>query len=86
VTYSIELDAAWTTRWARIGARTVSGTRETRLESAGHGRWLIDGVRAPDLDGCLDVDLESSAMTSTLPVRRLELPAAYDRLPGRPAR
>lgn len=47
VTYSIELDAAWTTRWAHIGARTGTGTRETRLESAGYGRWLIDGVPAP---------------------------------------
>ena len=37
VTYRIELDAAWATRKARIGARTVSGSRETRLESDGHG-------------------------------------------------
>jgi hypothetical protein len=42
------------------------------------------------LDGCLDVDLESSAMTNTLPVHRLSLdagvaalvPAAYVRAVG----
>jgi uncharacterized protein len=75
VTYSIELDAAWLTRSARIGTRTVSGSRETRLEADGAGHWLINGAPAPELDGCLDVDLESSAMTNTFPVHRLDLPA-----------
>ena len=63
VTYSIKLDAAWVTRGAHIEARTVSGSRETRLESDGAGRWLINGAPAPDLNGCMDVDLESSSMT-----------------------
>jgi uncharacterized protein len=75
VTYSIELDAAWLTRRARIRARTESGSRDTRLESDGAGLWLLNGSAAPDLDGCLDVDLESSAMTNTFPVHRLDLPA-----------
>jgi uncharacterized protein len=87
VTYRIEVDATWATRSARITARTAAGPRETLLESDGAGRWLIDGDPAPDLDGCMDVDLESSAMTNTLPVHRLDLqpgaradaPAAYIR-------
>ena len=74
VTYTIRLDAVWVTRSARIMARTVSGSRETLLQSDGTGRWLINGVLAAHLDGCLDVDLESSAMTNTLPVHRLGLP------------
>lgn len=74
VTYRIELDVAWVTRKARIEVRTVSGSRDTRLEADGAGRWLLNGVPAPDLNGCLDVDLESSAMTNTLPVHRLDLP------------
>ena len=57
------------------------------IEADGAGRWRVDGTRAPHLDGCLDVDLESSAMTNTLPVHRMELgigrraaaPAAYVR-------
>ena len=87
VTYSIRLDPAWITRSARVMARSVAGLRETLLEADGAGRWLIDGDPAPHLDGCLDVDLESSAMTNTLPVHRLGLaagesanaPAAYVR-------
>ena len=75
VTYSIRLDEAWVTRSARIAGRTVSGSRETFLQSDGAGHWLINGGVAPHLDGCLDIDLESSAMTNTLPVHRLGLPA-----------
>jgi hypothetical protein len=48
---------------------------------------LVNGEAAPALDGCLDVDLEASALTNALPVRRLALrvgqeadaPAAYIR-------
>jgi uncharacterized protein len=90
VTYLIQLDAAWATRSARITARTAAGLREIFLESDGMGRWLVDGNAAPHLDGCLDVDLESSAMTNALPVHRMNLrvgeaadaPAAYVRVHG----
>jgi hypothetical protein len=90
VSYLIQLDAIWVTRSARITARTVAGLRETFLESDGAGHWLVDGTNAPHLDGCLDVDLESSAMTNALPVHRMKLrigevadaPAAYVRAVG----
>jgi hypothetical protein len=90
VSYLIELDAAWATRSARITASTVAGACETFLESDGAGHWLVDGNDAPHLDGCMDVDLESSAMTNALPVHRMNLrvsaaaeaPAAYVRALG----
>ncbi|MGW0006831.1 putative glycolipid-binding domain-containing protein [Nocardia grenadensis] len=44
------------------------------IESDSAGRWLIDGTAVPDPDGYLDVDLESPALTNTLPVHRLGLP------------
>ena len=90
VAYLIRLDADWATRSARITARTAAGWRETFLESDGAGHWLVDGNAAPQLDGCMDVDLESSAMTNALPVHRMNLrvgdtadaPAAYVRAFG----
>lgn len=90
VGYRIEVDRHWRTRRAEIEAVTAAGTLRTTLERAdldadaatgpvpdttpAPARWLVDGVPAPDLDGCLDVDLESSAVTNTLPVHRLDLP------------
>ena len=51
-------------------------------------RWYVDGAHRADLDGLLDVDLEASAMTNTVPVHRTDLadrtaaPAVYVRLDG----
>ncbi|MFY9849222.1 MAG: putative glycolipid-binding domain-containing protein [Trebonia sp.] len=90
VEYSIDLDATGATRSARVRGRSAAGSSSALLEADGAGRWLVDGGPAPHLDGCLDVDLESSAMTNALPVRRMRLapgagaaaPAAYVRAVG----
>src|SRR5262245_37335779 len=90
VEYTIDLDATGATRRAQISGRSAAGVSTALLESHGAGRWLVGGVHATHLDGCLDVDLESSAMTNALPVRRMRLapgtsataPAAYVRAIG----
>lgn len=74
VDYDISLDADWVTRRAVVTGRSEAGTRSTVLQADGTGRWRVDGAPAPYLDGCLDVDLESSAMTNSLPVHRFRLP------------
>ena len=87
VSYAIRLDRTWRTRSVRITGRSEAGARKVRLDADGRGHWRVDGTAAAHLDGCLDVDLESSAMTNTLPVHRLDLgpggrspaPAAYVR-------
>ncbi|MGI8648037.1 MAG: hypothetical protein DLM55_05875 [Acidimicrobiales bacterium] len=87
VDYEIQLAATWTARSGRIVGRSVSGSYSTTLETDGAGQWQINGAPAPYLDGCFDVDLESSALTNALPVRRMGLrvgehsaaPAAYVR-------
>jgi hypothetical protein len=90
VEYLIDLDGTGATRSARIRGRSAAGFSSALLEADGAGRWLVGGVPAPHLDGCLDVDLESSAMTNALPVRRMgpapgavaAAPAAYVRAVG----
>jgi hypothetical protein len=74
VRYAIRLDESWITRSARITGRSASGIRHAYLEADGLGRWRVDGEVDSRLDGCLDVDLESSAMTNALPVHRMGLP------------
>lgn len=86
VHYEIDVDGDWISRAARITARTAEGTRS--IELVAEDGWRIDGTPAPELDGCLDVDLEASALTNAFPVRRLGLapgdradaPAAWVRL------
>ena len=91
IQYEISLTPVWRTRSARVVGRSASAPpRVLTLESDGAGRWRIDGRGAAHLDGCLDVDLESSALTNAFPVHRLGLqvgqdasaPAAYVRAPG----
>ena len=90
VEYAIDVDDTWTTRTAQVDGRSSAGSSRTLLESDGAGHWRVDGRDAPHLDGCLDVDLESSAMTNAFPVHRMglaisarsEAPAAYVRAVG----
>jgi uncharacterized protein len=90
VRYEIVVDGAWRTRAAYVRGRLATGEREVRLEADGPGHWGVGDVAAHQPDGCLDVDLESSSCTNTLPVHRLGLalgegadaPAAYVRALG----
>jgi len=74
VEYELWLDDRWTTRVAHVRGRSALGPTSSTLQADGAGHWQVDGQDAPHLDGCLDVDLESSAMTNALPVHRLDLP------------
>jgi hypothetical protein len=75
VGYRIEVDWHWHTRRADIEGTTSAGTARTsleRIDNTGGVQWLVDGVLRSEFDGCLDVDLESSAVTNTLPIHRLD--------------
>jgi uncharacterized protein len=87
IRYALTVDPDWTTRSAYIACRSARGVYQVRLEGDGTGHWRVDDEPAPQLDGCLEVDLEASAFTNALPVHRLGLrvgeqadaPAAYVR-------
>ena len=65
----------------------ATGKGELTLARDPGGRWIANGELRPDLDGCVDVDFESSAVTNTLPLHRLDfiegagidVPAAFVR-------
>jgi hypothetical protein len=87
VDYEIEVTADWRTVAARVTRRTGVASASVTVEIGADGRWWVDGALREDLDGCRDVDLESSALTNAFPVHRLALrpaqsasaPAAYVR-------
>ena len=87
VGYEVTLDDAWKTLAVRVSNVTASGAHEVRLSRAVGDRWTVDGELRSDLDGCVDIDFESSAVTNTFPVHRLDflvgagidVPAAFVR-------
>ena len=70
VEYGIDVGPGWRTRSATVRQRSAAGVRTLTLSTDGAGHWLVDGEPAPALDGCTDVDLESSVVTNTLPAHR----------------
>lgn len=90
VRYELILDEAWRTRSAHVSAASeAGGRRDLRLTHDGAGGWRIAGEPAPHLAGLPDVDLEASAFTNAIPLRRMRLDvgaeadasAAYVRAP-----
>lgn len=73
--YRIRTTPDWATRSVAIALDWNRSLRHLHLDRDHHDRWTIDGCRAPELDGCIDVDLGITPSTNTLPIRRLDLAA-----------
>jgi len=67
--YRLKVDSSWHTRAVHL--QTTSG-HVLDLESNGHGSWTGNGKPRPDLQGCIDVDIQATPLTNTLPIRRLQ--------------
>jgi uncharacterized protein len=71
VRYRLVLDSHWVTR--SVDIETTDG-RLFHVRSDGAGHWLdADGHPLSQFDGCIDVDLEGSPFTNTLPIRRMKI-------------
>ncbi|MFJ6939577.1 putative glycolipid-binding domain-containing protein [Streptomyces sp. NPDC101132] len=85
VAYELETGEGFVTRRLHVTVETAAGTRTLDLRredgggggaggggggGAGGGRWTVDGVPRPDLDGALDCDLGLCPLTNTMPVLR----------------
>ncbi|WP_100813511.1 putative glycolipid-binding domain-containing protein [Microbacterium lacus] len=87
VGYDLTVDPSWTTISVRASRLSAQGTGEMTMTRDAQGHWIVGGTQRPDLDGCVDVDFESSAVTNTLPIHRLDfivgasvdVPAAFVR-------
>ncbi len=75
--YSLETDPEFALRELRFAVTSDGDAAPKRifLEADGQGNWRIDGAPAPELAGCIDVDIEVTPFTNTLPIRRLGLGA-----------
>src|SRR2546426_7631018 len=83
VRYMIRVDGSWRTREVQVDLED-GGRRIVSLSADGAGHWSPEGRPSNDLAGCLDVDLEWSPSTNTLPIRRLALAIGETRLSQQP--
>ena len=74
VSFRVLLDKEWRTRRAEIAVVDDHGHRDILIESDGEGTWSLNGSLAPELHGCLDVDIAATPFTNTFVIRRLGLP------------
>lgn len=73
VRYRVAVDGGWATRSVAITTDDLTRPRALHLDRSTDGTWTIDGEAAPELEGCVDVDVGVTPSTNTLPIRRLGL-------------
>lgn len=75
--FTVRTDLAWVTLGARVEVLSAGGVEVVEL-GCRNGHWTVAGRSARDLVGCVDVDVASTPVTNTLPIRRLGLrPGEY---------
>jgi hypothetical protein len=70
--YAVEWDDRWRTRSVRVDL--LDAGKSLALFADGEGAWrTAEGKPIAPLNGCVDVDINVTPFTNTLPVRRLGL-------------
>ncbi len=72
--YRIICDPDWRTRSVSVSGWTGDQLIQTAITADGKGQWQLNGTGVPELEGCLDIDLNFSPSTNLLPIRRLYPP------------
>jgi hypothetical protein len=70
--YEIMCDESWHTRHANISLRDERGERVLAI-AVENGQWYENGRTNETVTGCMDIDLEWSPSTNSIPIRRLRL-------------
>ena len=73
IEYRVAADGTGMTTAANIRSLHGFASGAMTLARDRRGSWTVDGVPAPALKGCTDLDLGCSPSTNTLPIRRLRL-------------
>lgn len=77
--YIVICDSNWQTISGTVTGRIGDKIIEVSISVDSSQQWLINGEACPQVNGCIDIDLNFSPSTNLLPIRRLNL------LPGKSA-
>jgi hypothetical protein len=88
--YALKCDSRWQTLSARIAGWVGDEVIRADISVDSDSHWRLNNEKCGDVTGCLDLDLNFSPLTNTLPIRRLNLEvgceakvrAAWLRFPG----
>jgi hypothetical protein len=70
--YTLICNDAWQTRHVSATCHYQGAEHTITLHRDDQG-WTIDGAPQPELAGCIDIDLELTPFTNSLPINRLNL-------------
>jgi hypothetical protein len=76
--YLVKCDSQWQTLSARIAGWVGNETIAVDITVDSDHHWQIDKEHCPDVTGCVDLDLNFSPLTNTLPIRRLNLAVGHE--------
>jgi uncharacterized protein len=71
--YLVVCDPAWRTLSGRVAGWVGDRRIQTEVAVDATGRWRLNGTACPEVEGCVDLDLNFSPSTNLLPIRRLGL-------------
>jgi uncharacterized protein len=71
--YQVICNDAWHTLSAEVEGWLGDTIVGTQIKTDPTQHWWLNGVEQPDLEGCIDIDLNFSPSTNLLPIRRLNL-------------
>jgi hypothetical protein len=71
--YQVRCDENWCTRLVLVDGWANQRSVHHQIVVRPNGRWIHNGTDLPQLDSCVDIDLNFSPSTNTLPIRRLRL-------------
>lgn len=71
--YSIECDTGWQTRAAKVSGLVGEKAIEIEISVDAEKRWMLNGKENSGTNGCIDIDLNFSPVTNTLPIQRIPL-------------
>jgi hypothetical protein len=70
--YLIECEANWETSYLTVNGWVGDEIIDIEIEVT-DSSWTLNGEPVAGVDGCIDIDLNFSPITNTLPIRRLDL-------------
>ncbi len=73
LSYLVICDSSWKTLTGNVSGWVGNDDVNIEIFVDAPGQWQLNGLKKPEVNGCVDLDLNFSPSTNLLPIRRLNL-------------